>query len=186
MSVRRRPSQAEKGIAPRRGERRRQGFRRPRAAPRQGRPRPRGRYCRGHRHHEPSSFGIVCTPGALCLRGKADRFFRSVLLLLPDVHEGGRCGERRLQRWRKATQKERMPTAMCRPSSSCFVQRRICARPKLSVGLSGRSGHWSSTYSQITVNSMMTRPLCTSVGTTAFGFSLRYSGFCASPRRRSR
>jgi hypothetical protein len=36
------------------------------------------------------------------------------------------------------------------------------------------------------VDSVMTRPSCTSVGTTAFGFSLRYSGSCASPRRRSR
>jgi hypothetical protein len=54
-------------------------------------------------------------------------------------------------------------------------------RPKLSLGLSGRSGHWSSRYSQMSVDSMMTLPSFTSVGTTAFGFSL---GIRASARRR--
>jgi hypothetical protein len=49
---------------------------------------------------------------------------------------------------------------VCRPASSCFVQRRIFARSKQSLSLSGLSSHWSSTYSQITVDSMMTRLSC--------------------------
>jgi two-component system LytT family response regulator len=39
-------------------------------------------------------------------------------------------------------------------------------------------------YSLMTVDSMMTLPLSTNVGTTALGLSFRYSVFCCSPARR--
>lgn len=76
------------------------------------------------------------------------------------------------------------PVMACSPSSSRLVHRRIRARPKASAGRSAGSGKASSRYSQITVDSTITRPSCTSVGTTPYGFIARYSGVCWSPARR--
>ena len=64
-------------------------------------------------------------------------------------------------------------TAAVGTSSIYRIHLRICARSAGSAGVSGTSGKTSSRYSQMTLESMMTTPSCTRVGTTPFGLIFR-------------
>ena len=90
-------------------------------------------------------------------------------------------------RSRNIAEKLSSVTPSNRPSSTYLPHTRMRARPAASFGASGGSGNISSTYSQISVDSITGTPSCTSVGTTPFGLSLRYSGsHCSSLNRSTR
>jgi hypothetical protein len=76
--------------------------------------------------------------------------------------------------------------AGCTTSSNVFSHAGALALGKGSDGRRGGEGKTSSTYWQITEDSRITLPSCTSVGTTPFGLSFRYSGRKCSNLRSSR
>ena len=75
--------------------------------------------------------------------------------------------------WRWLAAKVISPQAGCSISSTAFIQTRARALPRGVSGRSGGSAWMSSRYSAIAVDSTMTSPLSTSVGTTPFGFNRR-------------
>ncbi len=73
--------------------------------------------------------------------------------------------------WRWHDAKVISPQAGCRFSSTDLVHSRISARAAAVGGFSAGDGKVSSMYSLMTVDSQITSPSCTSVGTTALGLS---------------
>src|SRR5262245_46390164 len=70
---------------------------------------------------------------------------------------------------------------MCRISSGNLHHRRIVARSTGLFGLSGGSGKTSSKYEQITLDSTLVLPSCTSTVTSARGFIFFNSAVSCSP-----
>src|SRR5271155_783265 len=90
------------------------------------------------------------------------------------------------KRGRKARLKVGTRTAGAGISSMKCINERILARCTGSCGVkSSGSGATSSRYSIMTDESMTIAPSWSSVGTTPFGLSAKYSGLSWSPARRS-